>query len=288
METFEITIPAHGDGLVEQSLEIQADHWIEAWSRAVELLGHGPADPGRVDCTFGDDGAIEVVDRDHGRRLVLRCVRVFRGRDITLDSLTDLCAAPARPANAFAITRPSVATPVEDSISIRKEEHTPATEILMPALGWLALDLGKATDPQEAAGLVLECFPCELVVFLSATVDPKSADWSVVGAVGERSRRLRGATLSRTSPLPPRQGALVGRRTFPDETRAIRFGRRVLGDTVVPVRSVIWTAIPSLGVETTTRLMLINGGGPAGFGDQELSAVVSLARALGARWGEDL
>jgi hypothetical protein len=285
METFEITVPAHEAGLVEQSLEIQADHWIAAWCRAVEVLGDGPADPGRVDCTFGDDGTIEVVDRDHGRTLLLRCVRVFRGRDVTLDSLTDLCAAPARPASAFAITRPSVAELVDDPISIRKEALAPATEILRQAAGWMAVDLRKATDPQEAAGLVQGCFPSELVVFLSAPTDRPEEDWSVLGAAGEQSRRLRGATLSRSSPLPPSKGALVGRRTFPDETRAIRFGRRVLGDTLVSVRSAIWTAIPSLGAETTTRLMLVNGIGSLGFGDQELSAVVSLARAFGAKWG---
>ena len=84
MATFEIRIENQEAPLGPGDLRVEASHWIEAWSRAMERLGLGPADPGRMDCTFEDDGSIEIIDRDNGNRMLLRAVNVFRGREITL------------------------------------------------------------------------------------------------------------------------------------------------------------------------------------------------------------
>lgn len=284
MSTFAISLP--NDELQPDSgeLEVEANHWIEAWSRAVELLGLGPADPGQMDCTFEDDGSIEITDRQSGRRMLLKCVNVFRGREITLDSLTDLCAAPARGANSFAITRRlAVAEEQEEQEAI--DERPDPTQLLRPALSWFSHDLEKVETPEQAIETVIQSFPCELAVHL---VPMAERMWTVDVSAGQQSKRVTGARMGGSTPVPPWNGALVGRRAFPDETRAVRFQRRFLPDTQVRVRSVIWTAIPSTGGRDASRLMLINGESSRGFGDQDLSGLVSLVQALGAKWERTL
>ena len=280
MTTFEISLPTGDHQAVPGGIQIEADHWIEAWSRAMEKLGLGPADPGKMDCTFEDDGSIQITDRENGRRMLLRCVNVFRSRSITLESLTDLCAAPARSGNSYAITRNMAQA--EDDPEVSTEDELPApTQLLRPALSWFSCDLEKITTPEQAIEVVMDSFPCELAVHLQPT---EERSWRVNVSAGERGRRVQGATLCGRTPIPPWGGALVGRRAFSDESRCLRFERRFRFGTTVPVRSVIWTSIPSTQPGQASRLMLINGAAPNGFGDQDLSGIVSLVQALGPKW----
>lgn len=280
MSTFAISLP-NGEQLPDSGdLQVEANHWIEAWSRAVELLGHGPADPGRMDCTFEDDGSIEITDRESGRRMLLKCVNVFRGREITLESLTDLCAVPARRANSFAITR-NLAKANDEPATEEGDDLPLPTQLLRPALSWFSHDLEKIKTPDQAILTVMESFPCELAVHLVPTAQ---REWQVSVSAGAQSKRITGSLLCRSTPIPPWKGALVGRRAFSDETRGIHFRRRILPNTRVVVRSVIWTAIPSPRGGVASRLMLINGESPRGFGDQDLSGLVSLVQALGPKW----
>lgn len=280
MSTFAISLPNGEQPSDSGDLQVEASHWIEAWSRAVDLLGLGPADPGQVDCTFEDDGSIEITDRESGRRMLLKCVNVFRGREITLESLTDLCAAPARAANSFAITRTMAVADGQDDEEASHELPQP-TQLLRPALSWFSHDLEKVSTPEQAIQTVIESFPCELAVHL---VPANDRAWEVSVSAGEQSKRVTGARMCGSTPVPPWNGALVGRRAFSDETRGIRFQRRILPDTRMRVRSVIWTAIPSADGGVASRLMLINGAASRGFGDQDLSGLVSLVQALGSKW----
>ena len=284
MATFEILLPNHEAPPGAGDLRVEASHWIEAWSRAMERLGLGPADPGRMDCTFEDDGSIEITDRENGNRMLLRVVNVFRGREITLESLTDLCAAPSRPANAFAITRNMENVPHEEEAPV--DEGTPLpTQVLQPALSWYSHDLEKIESAEEAIAAVMESFPCELAVHLVPT---ERQSWRVNVCAGAESKRLRGALLAGTTPIPPWRGALVGRRAFSDETRKLLFERRLRFNVSWPVRSAIWTTIPAPKDGPASRLMLVNGPATRGFGDQDLSGLVSLVQALGPKWSQSL
>jgi len=281
MATFEISLPNSEHQLESGDLLVEANHWIEAWSRAVEKLGKGPADPGRMDCTFEDDGSIEITDRHNGHRMLLKCVNVFRSRQITLESLTNLCAAPSRPANSFAITRNMANAALEASCEEEEEARPAPTQLLRPALSWFSHDLEKIKTPEQAIEAVLESFPCELAVHLIPT---SKRDWRVSVSAGERSKRILGASLSGSTPIPPWKGALVGRRAFSGDNRGIHFRRRFRSNTKIFVRSVIWTSIPSADGGDASRLMLINGAEARGFGDQDLSGLVSLVQALGPKW----
>ena len=282
MSTFAISLPNGEQQPGSGDLQVEASHWIEAWSRAVELLGLGPADPGRVDCTFEDDGSIEITDRESGRRMLLKCVNVFRGRQITLESLTDLCAAPARAANSFAITR-NMPVAGDETKSEATDDPPLLTQLLRPALSWFSHDLEKIKTPDQAIQTVMESFPCELAVHL---IPSTKREWRVSASAGAQSKRVTGALLCGSTPVPPWNGALVGRRAFSDDTRGIQFRRRIRANTRLTVRSVIWTSIPSSNGDTASRLMLINGAESRGFGDQDLSGLVSLVQALGAKWDQ--
>ena len=285
MATFEIRIPNHEAPLGPGDLRVEASHWIEAWSRAMERLGLGPADPGRMDCTFEDDGSIEITDRENGNRMLLRAVNVFRGREITLESLTDLCAAPARPANAFAITRNMENVPNQELSETEDEVAPLPTQMLQPALSWYSHDIQKIETAEEAIAAVMESFPCELAVHLVPT---EERSWRVNVCAGAEAKRVRGSLLSGTTPIPPWKGALVGRRAFGDESRRLLFERRLRFNVAWPVRSAIWTTIPAPKGGLASRLMLVNGAAAHGFGDQDLSGLVSLVQALGAKWGQSL